>query len=129
MGSSKLANKNIMGGSHDDYVALTFFFPFIYGALILLVIISLPILIIYLRRLFKWLFSKQYTDTITVKNKRVKDNLLSATDYLIDGSDKNVYVTSKFNYERININDTFTATIDDRGEDLLYIRKIINFMK
>jgi hypothetical protein len=126
MGSAKLANNVLKGGMIE---------LFLYGPIILLAIIIGIVLLIIIyytaaKPTFKWLFStkpKQYTDTITVKDKRLKGNYVSGYVYLIAGTNRNVYVVSKFDYERININDTFTAAIEDKHEDMLYVRKIMNF--
>ena len=126
MGSSNITNKVLKGSGKDG--------EFLKGLLdiinvITVVVILIGLVIIYFtgKSLFKWFTKVKYTDTITVKDKQIKGNYVSGYVYLIFDTNKNVYVVSKFDYERININDTFTAVIEDKNEDLLYIRKIQNF--
>lgn len=132
MGSAKLANNVLKGGFRDgdDKVLAGIL---LIAVVILIVGCIIVFIIIYYgaaKPTFKWLIApkhKQYTDTITVKDKRLKGNYVSGYVYLISGTNRNVYVVSKFDYERININDTFTAAIEDKNEDLLYVSKIMNF--
>ena len=132
MGSAKLANNVLKGGGRDGGVNVLAVL-FLIAVVIVIVYYIIVLIIIYYgaaKPTFKWLIApkhKQYTDTITVKDKRLKGNYVSGYVYLIAGTNRNVYVVSKFDYERININDTFTAAIEDKNEDLLYVSKIMNF--
>ena len=136
--------KVLHGGSYTDIIISTIG-VIIAGGIAYLFYSFLSSIMNYIKEAGKPIAA--YTKVITVKKKRVKTTVHNYNEYVkrgemtyvypktyntykyyIDGTDRNVYSISEFNYNRVEENESIEVAIEEyKNTPILSIVKIIRF--
>jgi phosphate/sulfate permease len=139
-----IGKKVLHGGSYTDIILSTIV-VIIAGGIAYLFYRFFSSIINYIKKAGKPIAA--YTKVITVKQKRVETTVHKYNEhvkrgemiyvypksyntykYYIDGTDRNVYSISEFNFNRVKENDSIEVAIEEyKNDEILYITKIIKF--